>query len=623
MSDGNMNGPAEVVIGTAGHIDHGKTALIRALTGIDTDRLAEEKRRGISIDLGFAHLSLPNGQSISFIDVPGHERFVKNMLAGAGGIQAVLLVVAADESVKPQTREHFEICRMLGIARGFIVLTKCDLASPEQITNASKDVRALCAGSFLDNAPVVPVSAVTGAGLETLKRELALLAAHIPTRNSDGLTRLPIDRSFALKGFGTVVTGTLWSGTLRIGEMVRLHPSNREARVRGLQVHGKPVEHVAAGQRAAVNLTGVDHSEIVRGFVLGHDDGLQITKRMDAMVDWIDPVEIPHVRRQFLLHIGTAEIPVVLKVLSNIVETRTLTRLWASQPVLALPGDRFVLRRPSPAQTVAGGFIIDAFPPARLNRAKTLPRLLSLDQADLGKRLGILVQESAAGRRVLELVHLTGEPCAHIRSALSRNSSLVFDETSQRVISRSWMEQKQRDVDAWLTAFHAKNPSLAGAPISLARLGLDPEIAKLVFDHAPGLRVQGDVVSLATHRPQFSSQETQALSKIERAFRQAAFQPPPPGEVLQSAGLDPKRARGLLEGLIKGQKLVRVSENLIFHAEAIAHVRKSLALHRGRRFSVPEFKEWTRISRKYAIPLLEYLDHQHVTRREGDARVVL
>jgi len=185
------------------------------------------------------------------------------------------------------------------------------------------------------------------------------------------------------------------------------------------------------------------------------------------------------------------------------------------------------------------------------------------------------------------------------------------------------MEQKQRDVDAWLTAFHAKNPSLAGAPISLARLGLDPEIAKLVFDHAPGLRVQGDVVSLATHRPQFSSQETQALSKIERAFRQAAFQPPPPGEVLQSAGLDPKRARGLLEGLIKGQKLVRVSENLIFHAEAIAHVRKSLALHRGRRFSVPEFKEWTRISRKYAIPLLEYLDHQHVTRREGDARVVL
>ena len=618
-----MNGPAELVIGTAGHIDHGKTALVRALTGIDTDRLAEEKQRGISIDLGFAHLALPNGRSISFIDVPGHERFIKNMLAGAGGIQAVLLVVSADESVKPQTREHFEICRLLGIAQGLIALTKSDLATPDQVTNTREDIRKLCAGSFLANAPIVPVSAATGAGLDTLKRELASLAERMAGHNLGGLARLPIDRSFAVKGFGTVVTGTLRSGTLQTGETVQLHPSNQRARIRGLQTHGRAVDRIVGGQRAAVNLAGADHSQILRGFVLTHDAGLQTTKRIDVMVDWIDAAEIPSVRQQFLLHIGTAEIPVLLKVFSRVADARTLARLWLNEPVLGLPEDRFVLRRPSPTHTVAGGFVLDIFPPARLSRAKTISRLLSLADADLGKRVEILVQESSTGRRVSELVRLTGEPAAELQAALLSRPALLFDPLTQRAVAKPWIEQKRRDVAAWLAAFHSKNPSLAGAPMSLARSGLDAELAKLVFDHAPGIRVQGDVVSLATHKPQFNSQETQAISKIERAFRLAAFQPPAATEVLQSAGLDPNRARGLLEGLIKAQKLVRVSENIIFHAEVIAHVRKSLSLHKGRRFSVPEFKEWTQISRKYAIPLLEYLDQQHVTRREGDARVVL
>jgi selenocysteine-specific elongation factor len=623
MADGTMNASAEIVIGTAGHIDHGKTALVRALTGIDTDRLAEEKRRGISIDLGFAHMELPNGCSISFIDVPGHERFIKNMLAGVGGIQAVLLVIAADESVMPQTREHFDICRLLRIERGLIALTKADLATPEQITTASDDIRALCARSFLDGAPIVRVSAVTGAGLDTLKRELALIAQRTPPRDIGGLARLPIDRSFALKGFGTVVTGTLWSGALRTGDTVELHPSNRRARIRGLQVHGQPVDRVAAGQRAAVNLAGLDHSEIVRGFALTHDIGLQTTQRIDVMVDWIDRPEIPAARRQFLLHLGTAEIPVILKVLSTVASSQTLARLWLDAPVLALPHDRFVLRRPSPAHTVAGGHIVDPFPPVRLNRAKTITRLLSLTDADLARRIGVLVQESTSGRRVSELVRLTGRPPTEIRAALSRNSSLVVHEPAGRAISKAWIDQKRRDISAFLTSFHAKNPSLPGAPMSLVRSGMDAELAALVFHDAPSFRVQGDLVSLATHKAQFSNQETQALSTIERAFRQAAFQPPSPADVLRSAGVDPNRARGLLEQLIKAQRLVRVSENLIFHSEVIGHVRKSLSAHKGHRFSVPEFKEWTQISRKYAIPLLEYLDHQRVTRREGDARVVL
>jgi selenocysteine-specific elongation factor len=618
-----MSGPSEVVIGTAGHIDHGKTALIRALTGIDTDRLAEEKRRGISIDLGFAHLSLPSGGSISFIDVPGHERFIKNMLAGAGGIQGVLLVVAADESVMPQTREHFDICRLLGTEHGLIVLTKADLATPEQMHIAYDDVRALCAGSFLDAAAIIPVSAATGSGFDELKRELAALAERIPARNPGGLARLPIDRSFALKGFGTVVTGTLWSGALRTGDAVQLHPSNRRARIRGLQTHGKSVDCAAAGQRTAVNLTGVDHSDVVRGFVLTHDDGLETTRRIDVAVDWLNPAEMPVGRRPFLLHIGTAELPVSLKALSQLAGSRTLARIWLDDPVLALPNDRFVLRRPSPAQTVAGGFILDAFPAARWNRTKTIARLSSLMNADLAKRIEILVAENAEGRRVPELVRLTGAPPAEIEALLSANASLIFQPSSHRAVSKVLIDQKRRETATLLTEFHAKHPSLPGAPISLARAGMDPELAVLVFD-AAAFRMQGDVIALRTHKAQFSAQETDALSKIERAFRQAGFQPPAPLDVLRSAGMDDaNRARGLLEQLIKAQKLVRISDGLIFHADVIGHVRKSLSAHKGRRFSVPEFKEWTQISRKYAIPLLEYLDHQHITRREGDARIVL
>src|SRR5947209_7630759 len=293
MSDSNMNDPCGLVIGMAGHIDHGKTSLVQALTGIDTDRLAEEKRRGISIDLGFAYLVLPDGGRISFSDVPGHERFIKNMLAGVGGIQAVLLVVAADEGVKPQTREHFEICRLLGINQGIVALTKADLANGDQLIAARLAVEKLCAGSFLSGQLVIAVSSRTGEGLQQLRNALSSLAKQTSRRSSEGMARLPLDRSFASKGFGTVVTGTLWSGELRVGDNVYLHPDKREARIRGLQVHGKPVELAQAGERTAVNLTGVEHSEIQRGFVLTHRDELVSTSLLDVSVQWLDETDVP------------------------------------------------------------------------------------------------------------------------------------------------------------------------------------------------------------------------------------------------------------------------------------------------------------------------------------------
>ncbi len=604
-----------LVIGTAGHIDHGKTSLVSALTGIDTDRLAEEKRRGISIDLGFAHLTLAGGQRLSFIDVPGHERFIRNMLAGAAGIEAVLLVIAADESVKPQTREHFDICRLLDIRHGLIVLTKRDLASPAQLERTMSDARRLTEGSFLEGASMVPVSSVTGEGLPELKKHLAALAARKTQRDALGLTRLPIDRSFALKGFGTVVTGTLWSGSLRVGESVRIHPTNREARVRGLQRHGEAVESARAGDRTAVNLAGIEHAEIKRGFTLTSLNALETTQVMDVALDWLNPVFAPSRATEFLLDIGTTELLVTVKPLRV---GERFARLHLAEPILALPGDRFVLRRPSPALTVAGGTVIDPFPPRRLNRAKTFARLSALGSASGSRRVEILTEESLAGLSVSQLVRLTGIP----PDAIAETPNLIL-VNGQHLLSKLWVEQQRHKLLEWLEAFHARNPAAAGAPISQARLGVDPALLGPVFDHFPAINLRGDLVSLASHQPQVSAVDAQTLAQIELAFRQAGFQPPAPNEVLRAASANPKIARGLLESLVKDGRLIRISTDLIFHAEVLTHIRQSLAAHKGRRFSVADFKSWTKVSRKYAIPLLEYLDHQHVTKREGDIRVVL
>lgn len=613
-----------LVVGTAGHIDHGKTSLVRALTGIETDRLAEEKRRGISIDLGFAHLNLPNGKAVSFVDVPGHERFIKNMLAGAAGIEAVVLIVAADESVMPQTREHFDICRLLNIQRGIIVLTKIDMAAPEQIETSRRSVRQLCAGSFLDDAPLMAVSAITGSGLDELRNELSKLSRDLSPKDEAGPARLPVDRSFALKGFGTVVTGTLSSGALRTGDTVEVFPLSRAVRVRGLQVHGNSVQTAWAGQRTAVNLAGIDSSEIRRGFTVTHQDGLRGSKVIDVSVEWLDPTDIPIKREQFLFHIGTAEIPATVKVLGPASPgLRTFARVWCPEPVLALPDDRFVLRRPSPARTVGGGLVLDSFSSVRLNRTKTITRLELLSQADRSKRIQILVGESPNGRRLTDLVRSMGLPSDQCKALIRSNPGLVFIEDAQRAVTAPWIAQMRRKLVELLTSFHQKNPSIPGAPIALARLNLEPGLASAVFKDFEAIRVQGDLVSLAKHKTQFSSEENQSLDKMELAFRQAGLQPPAVAEVMKLAGTDTKKGRGLLELLVKDQKLVRVSNDLIFHADVVAHIRKSLAAHKGRRFSVPEFKEWTQISRKYAIPLLEYLDRQHVTRREGDARIVL
>jgi selenocysteine-specific elongation factor len=618
MSDSHLNALHDIIIGTAGHIDHGKTSLVRALTGVDTDRLAEEKRRGISIDLGFAHLVLPGGDCVSFIDVPGHERFVRNMLAGACGIEAVLLIVAADESVKPQTREHFDICRLLGVKSGIVALTKCDLATPEQIAAARSAIDRLRSGSFLDDSPVISTSSVTRHGFDELMDAFKQLVQKRGRRETTAVARLPLDRSFALKGFGTVVTGTLWSGTLRVGDTVQLHPSGQEARIRGLQIHGKAVQVTAAGLRTAVNLSGIEQSKITRGFVLTHPNALEATESIDASVDWLSDAGVPGAQENYLLHIGTSEVSTRIQTLSPV-----LIRLKLAEPVIALPGDRFVLRRPSPAQTVGGGSIIDAFPPKRLSRLKRIARLERLSRNGLATRLEVLVEEKENGRRLEELARLTGRTTQELKSLLATMPALIFIDGLQRVVTNAWLDRRRALVVRWLEEFHKKQPSLPGPPVAQARLGLDAPLANFVFDGFPAIRLQGDLVALRSHNVQISREESAELQRLEQAFRKAAYQPSHPSELLRSVTLDPKRGRALLERLIKDGKLVRVSEDLVFHADVLAHIRNSLSPHKGRRFSVPEFKAWTNISRKYAIPLLEYLDHQHITRREGDNRVVL
>jgi len=433
--------------------------------------------------------------------------------------------------------------------------------------------------------------------LAELKEQLAKMAATIRHRDASGLPRLPVDRSFALKGFGTVVTGTLWSGTLRVGDTVRIHPTNAEARIRGLQRHGGAVEAAVAGDRTAVNLAGIDHAEIKRGYTLTSINDLETTSVMDVSLNWLHSLKAT----EFLLAIGTSEIPVTLKPLKE-----NFARLHLSQKVLALPGDRFVLRRPSPAMTVAGGTVLDAFPPARLNRAKTFERLTKLASASMAERVELLTRENTNGLSLKQLVRLTGVTSP----PLTQNLVLV---NGQHLVTKQWIEQRRQQLLEWLKAFHAKNPAAAGAPMAQARLGLDAALLAAVLNGFPAIVVRGEQISLAAHKPQVSSADAKALADLELVFRQAGLQPP---------ALD-KMMRSHLEALIKSGKLVRVSSDLVFHADAIGQIRQLLAGHKGKRFAVPDFKAWTNVSRKYAIPLLEYFDHQRVTKRDGDVRVVL
>jgi selenocysteine-specific elongation factor len=617
-----------VVAGTAGHIDHGKTALVKALTGIDADRLEEEKRRGITIDLGFAHLDLPSGLRIGFVDVPGHERFVKNMLAGVGGIDLALFVVAADESIKPQTREHFDICRLLQIPRGVIALTKSDLADADMLGLVKLEVEELTAGSFLACSPIVPVSSTTGAGIAALKSELERVALSIPARDSAGHFRLPIDRVFSVKGFGTVVTGTLISGSVEKEQEVEVFPSSRRVRVRGAEVHGSQAARATAGQRTALNLAGIEPADLKRGDVLASPGIFRAVNQFDCRLQLLSSAKPLKHRAPVHFHAGTAEIEAEARLFgaASIKPGQTAyARIVLRDPALLLPGDRFIIRMFSPVVTIGGGVVIDTAAPRYRKNDNVAARLDALSAPDAPRRIATLAGEARYGIALAELVARTGMTEAAIAAAAAK--APVVQLTPPYYIDRAWFDAARARLEKAVRQFHSAHPLQPGIALHDLRNaeipGAPPFVLDALLAESKEIALEGEIARLRGRKVSLRDDEQQARQAIERAFETAGLAAPSAAEALAKSGVEFARARELMQILLREKKLVRINAELILHHAAVAHLRELLGARRGVRFQVPAFKEWTGVSRKYAIPLLEFLDREHLTRREGDERIVL
>jgi selenocysteine-specific elongation factor len=629
-----------VIVGTAGHIDHGKSSLVEALTGTHPDRLEEEKRRGITIDLGFAFLE-ESGVRFGFVDVPGHERFISNMLAGAAGVDLLLLVIAADESVKPQTREHFEICRLLGIKRGVVALTKSDLVDADTVGLVRLEVEDYLRGSFLDGAPIVAVSTKMQVGLGDLKNALLAASQQLPGKNASHYFRLSIDRAFAIKGFGAVVTGTLISGSVGPGDEVQLFPSGELLRVRGVQSGGQTVDRAFAGQRTAVNLAGIEHTALGRGMSLATPGKFRATRRIDARLELLPSAPKLKQRARVHFHSGTSE---------TIAETflygakelapgeSSFVQLRLQDDVLVLADDRFIIRQFSPVTTVGGGVVLD--PLARRPTVRDIGRVVFLETLERGDKLEILA--SMAERAILgltfdEIVARTGwlekEIAATTQTLISARRVKAISIEPLVLIAGGLFEELRRKITSRVERFHKENPLLPGIAREDLRSSLGRRVRPEAFRAAledllaqKRLEAQGEIVKRAGSTISLDPEEARAKEEIEKAFAAAGLAVPSVKEVLSKLPVEAKRAEKILQILLRDKILIRVTLELIFHRDALAQLRDRLSVFKktkGERISVPVFKELTGITRKYAIPLLEYLDRERVTRRAGDERVIL
>jgi len=635
-----MSNLKSVIVGTAGHIDHGKSTLIEALTGTHPDRLEEEKRRGITIDLGFAFLE-ENGVRFGFVDVPGHERFVKNMLAGTSGIDLVLLVVAADEAIKPQTREHFDICRLLGVARGVIALTKRDLVDADSLELVRLEIEEFVKGSFLATAPIVPLSATTRAGLPELKQALVQAAAEVPGRETGRYFRLPIDRSFAIKGFGTVVTGTLISGHVAAGDEVELLPEKKLLRVRGIESGGKSVGRAEAGQRTAVNLAGVEHSAIRRGMVLAAPGRFRATKRADVRLELLPSAQKLKHRAEVHIHLGTTETigGVELHGKGELLPgERTLAQLRLREGVVAAHGDRFIIRQFSPVVTIGGGMVLDPFA-ARATRKDTgrIPFLETLERGSRAEILRAMVDRNVLGVRAEEIVGRTGwhsdEMARTVGELIAAHAVRAVSAEPLIVLAEPLFAEICAKLEARVERFHTENPLSPGISREELRRSLGRRVRAESFRTAleelagrKKLVLEGELVKKPGREIRLTPEEAKAKEQIDEAFRKAGLAVPSVKEVLSQLAVETRRAEKILQILLRDKVLVRVSPELVFHRTALERLPALLQDYKkrkGERIGVPAFKELTGSTRKYAIPLLEYLDRQRLTRRAGDERVIL
>lgn len=639
-----------VVIGTAGHIDHGKSTLVQALTGIDPDRLQEEKARGITIDLGFAHC-VQDDVNLAFVDVPGHERFVRNMLAGVSGIDAVLLVVAADESVMPQTREHFDVCRLLGVDAGVVALSKIDLVDAETLELVRLETRELLKGTPLEDAPVAPVSARSGAGLDRLRAALRDVAGAASSRADVGPVRLPIDRAFTMRGFGAVVTGTLVSGSVRVDVGLDLLPARRRVKVRGLQAHGRRRETAAAGQRVAINLHGVDVGALRRGDVLVTPGSFDTTRRFDAVLTLLPSARALKHGAGVRCHHGTAEAMARLSICGPTAAavgapafpsalepgSESFVRIRLDSPLVLTRGDRFVLRACSPPVTVAGGRVLDPAPlRGRLRSQRGLARLRRLGGADgLAESMVVMVEERGgwgvarpALIRRLGAVPEAIEPEIDAALAAGRVAAV-----GNLLVAPRELRTVRKHLLKLAAEFHAAHPLDPGLPREEARERLSRRAAPEVFDHvvaelaAEGALTAAGHLALASHRIVLSPAEAQVRERMAELFRAAGLVPPDAAGAAASLDVNPELAARMLKLLVREGTLVKV-ETLLFHEESLRRLKDEVARAKSEaagpvRIDVGVFKRRFGVTRKYAIPLLGHLDRERVTRRVGDARLVL
>ncbi|MBU4317745.1 MAG: selenocysteine-specific translation elongation factor [Proteobacteria bacterium] len=629
----------QIILGTAGHIDHGKTSLVKALTGTDTDRLKEEKERGITIELGFASLDLPGGRHLSIVDVPGHEKFVKNMVAGASGIDMVAMIIAADEGVMPQTREHLEICALLGIRYGLVVLTKADMVDEEWLELAKEDVMDFVQGTFLEDRPMISVSSTTGAGIPELLKALDDLTNEVPERSATALFRLPVDRVFTMKGFGTVITGSLISGKIRVGETIMVYPSGVTSKVRGIQAHNDSVEEAHAGMRTAINFQGLEKASVNRGDILARPGTLKPNFMADLDFKYLKSNVKPLKNRtRVRFHTGTSEIPgnLILLDREDIKPGESaVVQIRLDEPVNIVKDDRFVVRSYSPVRTIGGGNILNPIPEKHKRFSPEINEgLETLIQGSPEDLIAFHVKTSGvSGLSFSDLILMTNLPekalSQAVQSLLSDKTLILTDKENQVYIHRDTSLAIQEQVRRYLTDFHEIQPLKPGMSkeelkskfplIPNAKL-FNQTLDRMVKDNH--IVIAEDVVRLANHKISLGVDQTKVRDTILKTYRDSGLAPPYFRDVAKEMDMDPQSVKDVLMHLVEEGVIIKTKDDLYFYRSAMEDLKQRIIdfLENHGEITIPQFKELTGASRKYLIPLIEYFDAEKLTIRVGDIR---
>ncbi|MFO8166207.1 MAG: selenocysteine-specific translation elongation factor [Thermodesulfobacteriota bacterium] len=629
----------QIILGTAGHIDHGKTALIKALTGIDTDRLKEEKERGITIELGFAHLTLPNGLTLGIVDVPGHEKFVKNMAAGATGIDLVALIIAADEGIMPQTREHLDICSLLDIQHGIVIITKIDLVDQEWLTLVRDDISSFLSGTFMENSPIIEVSSKTGEGIRDLVKILGEYTEKVPEREPGNFFRLPVDRIFTMRGFGTVVTGTTISGHIKTGSEVTIYPKRRKSKIRGIQVHHHDVSSVKAGQRTAINLQGVEKESFTRGDVVAEKDSLKPTYMIDAVVNYLisNPKKLQN-RAKVRFHCGTSEIIATVILLDKkelSPGNQCFVQFRLTRPTVVLKKDRFVIRSYSPIRTTGGGYVLNPLPVKKKRFSKeALQELIIFNEGSDEEIVEQYIKNSklqgVSKTELAFLANLSKKDLDEIITLLVSNTVIFqIDRENDTFIHTEFYNKAKEDVLTILSDYHRRFPLKEGLVKEELRSKIPGTVKEKPFNKILNALIQDgtilkdkDIIKVKKHTVKLLHNQEILRKQIEEIYLREGLAPPYFKDLDQN--IIQKGGKDLLEIMVKDGTLIKVKEDLYFHKMPLEELKRNLVtfLQAKGEITTPELKNVTGVSRKYTIPLIEYFDKTHLTVRIGDKRIL-